>query len=100
MNSPHQLTMQEAAKLLNEGPKILYRKLRDAGVLIKGTGLHNQARHQFVSRGYFIIEMTSYTRGDVPHHTPKTLVTPSGLAFIRSVLDEQPVAHHSCGQRP
>ena len=63
--------------MLGEGPRILYRKLRKAGVLIEGTGLHNQARHQFVSRG------------DVLHHTPKNLVTPSGLAFIRSVLDEQ-----------
>ena len=81
--------MQAAAKLLGEGPKILYRKLRNAGVLIDGTGLHNQARHEFVKRGYFVIEMASYMRGEIQHHTTKTLVTPSGIAFIRSVLDEQ-----------
>lgn len=81
--------MQEASKMLGEGPRILYRKLRKADVLIEGTGLHNQARHQYVERGYFVIEMASYSRGDVLHHTTKTLVTPSGLAFIRSVLDEQ-----------
>ena len=81
--------MQDAAKLLGEGPKILYRKLRNAGVLIEGSRLHNQARHQFVNRGYFVIEMASYTRGEIRHQTTKTLVTPSGIAFIRSVLDEQ-----------
>ena len=83
------ITMQKAAMMLGEGPKILYRKLRDADVLINGTGLHNQARHQFVDRGYFVIEMASYMRGEIQHHTTKTLVTPSGLAFIRSVLDQQ-----------
>ena len=74
--------------MLGEGPRILYRKLRKAGVLIESTGLHNQARHKYVDRGYFVIEVARYTRGDVLHHTTKTLVTPSGIAFIRSVLDE------------
>ena len=83
------ITMQAAAKLLDEGPKILYRKLRAAGVLINGTGLHNQARHRFVESGYFVIQMAKYTRGEMVHHTTKTLVTPSGLGFIREVLDEQ-----------
>jgi phage antirepressor YoqD-like protein len=81
--------MQEASKMLEEGPKILYRKLRKAGVLIDGTGLHNQARHQYVRQGYFVIDIVKYTRGEVEHHASKTLVTPSGLAFIRQVLDQQ-----------
>jgi phage antirepressor YoqD-like protein len=75
--------------MLEEGPKILYRKLRKAGVLIDGTGLHNQARHQYVRQGYFVIDIVKYTRGEVEHHASKTLVTPSGLAFIRQLLDQQ-----------
>jgi len=88
--------MQEASKMLEEGPKILYRKLRKAGVLIDGTGLHNQARHQYVRQGYFVIDIVKYTRGEVEHHASKTLVTPSGLAFIRQLLDQQhaPEATH------
>jgi phage antirepressor YoqD-like protein len=89
MQRVNTVTMQEASKMLEEGPKILYRKLRKAGVLIDGTGLHNQARHQYVKQGYFVIEIASHTRGDVLHHSSKTLVTPSGLAFIRQVLDQQ-----------
>jgi len=88
MQRVRKVTMQEAAKLLGEGPKILYRKLREAGVLIEGTGLHNQARHKYVSQGYFVIEIASYRRGEVEHHASKTLVTPSGIAFIRQVLDQ------------
>ena len=95
------VTMQDAAKIIGEGPKILYRKLREAGVLINGTGLHNQARHPYVSQGYFVIEIASYKRGAVEHHASKTLVTPSGLAFIRQVLDQQhapEVTHDQCNQ--
>jgi phage antirepressor YoqD-like protein len=93
----NKITMQEAAKLLGEGPKKLYAKLRNAGVLINGSGLHNQARHRFVQQGYFVIEIASYTRGDVLHHASKTLVTPNGLAFIRAVLDEQKENLSACG---
>jgi len=89
MQRVSKVTMQEAAKLLGEGPKILYRKLRTAGVLITGGGLHNQARHQYVRQGYFVIEIACYTRGEVEHHASKTLVTPSGIAFIRQLLDQQ-----------
>jgi DNA-damage-inducible protein D len=75
-------SMQATAKALALGPNVMYRKLRDLGIILHGSNLPAQkyAHH-------FDVKLGSYRnkRGEtIP--TATTMVRPSGLDFLRRKL--------------
>ena len=81
------ITMQQAAKKLGIGPNILFRQLREAGVLHTHHGIKNMPRRQYIERGYFYTQNCHFTTGPYTQKEHiKPLVTPLGLSFIAEVL--------------
>lgn len=83
---PEYITLAEAAKTLNLGPRKMIRTLKAKGIL------DNQrlANWRYTQRGLFKVETKSFShpvRG--LQHSAKTLVSPAGLEFLRKELAEQ-----------
>lgn len=83
---PETITLQEAAKILNLGPRKMIRALKQRGIL------DNQRlpNWRYTQRGLFRTEVKSFNhpvRG--LQHSAKTLVTPTGLEFLRKEFAEQ-----------
>jgi phage antirepressor YoqD-like protein len=83
---PEYITLAEAAKTLNLGPRKMIRALKAKGIL------DNQrlANWRYTQRGLFKVETKSFNhpvRG--LQHSAKTLVSPAGLEFLRKELAEQ-----------
>jgi len=81
------IKMSEVAKLLDLpfGRNILFRKLREKGILFKNS---NEPKQDLVAKGYFKLKEITITR---PDNTLKiemqTLVTQKGLAYIAKVFE-------------
>ncbi|MBB5321185.1 phage antirepressor KilAC domain-containing protein [Marinobacter oulmenensis] len=83
---PETITLQEAAKVLNLGPRKMIRALKQRGIL------DNQRlpNWRYAKRGFFQVQTKSFNhpvRG--LQHSAKTLVTPAGLDFLRREFAEQ-----------
>lgn len=77
-------SMQSAAKLLGTGELKLFRRLREARILMaadcSGRENHNVPYQQYLDRGYFKVKTSLRPDGE-PSRTTK--VTPKGLDWIR-----------------
>jgi len=83
---PEQITLSEAAKTLNLGPRKMIQALKSRGILDK----HRLPNWRYTQRGFFKVETKPFEhpiRG--LQHSAKTLVTPSGLEFLRKEFAEQ-----------
>lgn len=83
---PETITLQEAARCLNLGPRKMIRAMKQRGIL------DNQRlpNWRYTQRGLFQVQTKSFnhpTRG--LQHSAKTLVTPAGLEFLRREFAEQ-----------
>lgn len=80
------LTMQEAAKALGIGPNTMFRKLRQAGVLIAKAPNRNLPYQRYMH--HFDVKVSRFTdrEGDT-HVSQTTMVRPSGLDFLRRKLN-------------
>lgn len=83
---PEYITLAEAAKTLNLGPRKMIRALKSRGIL------DNQRlpSWRYTNRGLFKVETKSFNhpvRG--LQHSAKTLVSPAGLEFLRKEFAEQ-----------
>lgn len=86
------LTVSQAAAQLGIGPRVLFRVLRDQGILHTDHPLKNAPRLAYIKQGYFRECPTTYKTGPVEHHCIKTLITQKGLIFIKELLDEMATA--------
>ncbi|NWO05797.1 MAG: phage antirepressor KilAC domain-containing protein [Alteromonadaceae bacterium] len=83
---PETITLQEAAKLLNLGPRKMIRALKERGIIDH----QRLANWRYTQRGLFKVETKSFNhpvRG--LQHSAKTLVTPAGVEFLRHEFAEQ-----------
>jgi len=82
MESDGNYSMESAAKILGLGRNTLYKRLRDLGIIMRGsTRPYQRYAH------HFDVVATSWTdKYDVVHSDSVTKVLPSGLEFIRQRL--------------
>lgn len=83
---PEQITLAEAAKTLNLGPRKMIQALKRRGILDQ----YRLPNWRYTQRGLFRVETKSFNhpvRG--LQHSAKTLVTPAGLEFLRKEFAEQ-----------
>ena len=83
---PEYITLAEAAKTLNLGPRKMIQALKRRGILDK----HRLPNWRYTQRGLFRVETKAFNhpvRG--LQHSAKTLVTPAGLEFLRQEFAEQ-----------
>lgn len=83
---PEKITLSEAARVLNLGPRKMIQALK-ARKILDAQRLPNW---RYTQRGYFQVETKSFThpvRG--LQHSAKTLVTPQGVEFLRKEFAEQ-----------
>ena len=81
------IKMSEVAKLLDLpfGRNILFRKLREKGILFKNS---NEPKQDLVAKGYFKLkEITIKRPDDTLKIEMQTLVTQKGLAYIAKVFE-------------
>lgn len=82
----HAISIKQAAKHLGMGSNTLFKTLRERGVLHGTGGLKNTPRLEYIKKFYFRVQFSEYCTGQVKHQHIKTLVTPTGLAFIAELL--------------
>lgn len=83
---PETITLQEAAKVLNLGPRKMIRAMKERGIIDK----QRLPNWRYTQRGLFRVETKQFNhpvRG--LQHSAKTLVTPAGLEFLRKEFAEQ-----------
>lgn len=83
---PETITLQEAARVLNLGPRKMIRAMKQRGIIDQ----HRLPNWRYTQRGLFRVETKSFNhpvRG--LQHSAKTLVTPAGLEFLRKEFAEQ-----------
>lgn len=81
-----EISLSDAAKLLNLGPRKMIRALKERKILDP----QRLPNWRYKQRGLFRVETKSFThptRG--LQHSAKTLVTPAGLEFLRKEFAEQ-----------
>ena len=86
MSSDSLIAMSQVAKILglDFGRNILYRKLREKGILFKST---NEPKQVFVNKGYFKLKETTYTNGEGQMKVSmQTFVTQKGLGYIAKLF--------------
>lgn len=87
MSADGDYSMNAAAKSLGIGPNILFRTLRDRGVLMTGNTPYQRYAH------WFRVRVSSYNDSQGREHaTYTTLVRPAGLDGIRKLLARKDVA--------
>lgn len=90
------MSMNNAAQKLGIGPKVLFRVLRNAGILHAEGPCKNSPTRRQISLGHFIVNLAQFKKGSVTHTVNKTMVTPTGLIFLQELLD----AMEKSGQLP
>ncbi len=86
-DSKDALTMEEAAKVLNQGGRNkLFSFLRDKKVLMPAP--KNLPYQRFIDAGYFRVIEVPYERKGETHITPKVLVHQKGIAYINHLLKQ------------
>lgn len=83
---PEYITLTEAARTLNLGPRKMIHALKHRGILDK----QRLPNWRYTQRGLFRVETKSFNhpiRG--LQHSAKTLVSPAGLEFLRKEFAEQ-----------
>lgn len=73
------------AKMLGVGPNVLFRRLRDEHILIKGGRRHNTPYQQYAHH-FRVVARTVEVEGGPDRTSFTTYVRPSGVDFIRKVL--------------
>lgn len=90
------MSMNNAAQKLGIGPKVLFRVLRNAGILHSKDPCRNNPTCRQISLGHFTVSLTQFKKGCVTKTVNKTLVTPTGLIFLQEFL----IALEKSGQLP
>lgn len=83
---PELVTLAEAARLLNLGPRKMVAAMKARKIL----DTNRLPNWRYTQRGLFKVETKSFNhpvRG--LQHSAKTLVTPAGLEFLRTEFAEQ-----------
>lgn len=84
-------TLEQAAKILNQGRNTFTRQLKDLGLL----GADNLPAGKFMNRGWFVVQPCSYHHPVVGlRHYGRTHITPNGLEYIARQLGVSITAHH------
>ena len=80
------INMNEAAKSLSTtiGRNKLFQILRERNILDK----NNVVYQKYVDRGYFELIRETYYRNGIKNSYFKTVVTDSGMDFLRRILEE------------
>ena len=87
MQSKDALSMNDAAKVLKlgYGNKTLFRRLRDAGVLMG----NNVPYQEYIARGYFIVDESPVLIGERVWIKPVTRVTQKGMEWLSRTVERQ-----------
>lgn len=80
------MSMNNAAHKLGIGPKVLFRVLRNAGILHADGPCKNSPNSYQISLGHFTVRLAEFQKGRVKHTVNKTLVTPKGLIYLQEFL--------------
>lgn len=83
---PELITLAEAAKTLNLGPRKMISALKHRKIIDQ----HRLPNWRYTQQGFFKVETKAFehpVRG--LQHSAKTLVTPEGLEFLRKEFAEQ-----------
>ena len=83
---PEYITLAEAAKTLNLGPRKMIQALKRRKVIDQ----YRLPNWRYTQQGFFKVETKAFNhpvRG--LQHSAKTLVTPAGLEFLRKEFAEQ-----------
>lgn len=85
MSAGNDMTMGHIAKSLNIGRNILFKKLREAKILMA----NNLPYQQYIDRGYFNVRQYSITHltSGIENKT-QTLVTAKGMAYIHKLIQD------------
>lgn len=78
MSADGNFTVSNAAKIIGDGPKKLWQKLRDEKLVFK-MGNHNLPYQRYLDRGLFEVKAAKAGK----YRKPQTVVTPKGLEFLK-----------------
>jgi phage antirepressor YoqD-like protein/phage anti-repressor protein len=78
------IDMNEAAKILGMGQKVLFRFLIERNILMTS----NIPYQNFVNGGYFKVKRQEFHNHGRCHHYAKTFVTKSGLEWLAKIIDK------------
>jgi anti-repressor protein len=73
------------------GRNALFGYLRKKKILISGGTNRNTPYRQFIDEGYFVVRHMTIERTNGPMPIMQTLVTPTGVEFIKGLLREDPI---------
>ncbi|MGU3469883.1 phage antirepressor [Paenibacillus sp. D51F] len=93
-------SLDDVAKVIGEGPYILPRKLREAGVLMSSRRRHNVPYQRFIDAGYFVMREVTIDHDTHRSNRATIRVTAKGVEFIRRVLREPKTASAVPERRP
>ncbi|MBC9786446.1 phage antirepressor KilAC domain-containing protein [Heliobacterium chlorum] len=85
-------TVAEVAKSLNDGRNRIYQILREDGILIKSGMDKNLPLQKYIERGYFSVKEYTFWKDGQLMTRSRTLVSPTGVEFIRNILKHRKLA--------